>query len=73
MGAKIDFDVSQVLDGAVDTFGQALKAGAKAQEELVKFWSNSLSGGPCTSDWQKRSRDFVSDSASVAQIMRRNG
>lgn len=67
MGAKIDFDVSQVLDGAVDTFGQALKAGAKAQEELVNFWSNSFSSGPYGNDYVKRSKDFLSDSASAAQ------
>jgi hypothetical protein len=67
MAGKIDFDVSQVLDGAVETFGQALKAGVKAQEEIVKWWSNSLNGGSFMGDWQKRSKQFFDDTIPATQ------
>jgi len=67
MDTKVDFDVSQMLDGAVDTFGQALKAGVKAQEDITKWWSNSLNGGGIMGDWQKRSKEFIDETIPTTQ------
>jgi hypothetical protein len=59
--------VTGLFDQAVSTFGDALKAGVKIQEEVGKWWSDALDqAGPVT-DWQKKSRALVSDAIPAAQ------
>jgi len=59
--------VSGLFDQAVTTFGDALKAGVKIQEEVGKWWSDALEqAGPVT-EWQKKSRAMVSEAIPAAQ------
>ena len=65
---KFDSDVSQVLDGAFNAFGDAMKAGVQAQEEVAKFWSNALSGGAGPlGDWQKRTKLMFDEAVPAVQ------
>ena len=58
---------SGLFDQAVATFGDALKAGVKIQEEVGKWWSDALDqAGPVT-EWQKKSRALVSEAIPAAQ------
>ena len=60
-------NVSGLFDQAVSTFGDAMKAGVKIQEEVGKWWSDALQqAGPVT-DWQKQSRALVSEAIPAAQ------
>ena len=65
---RIDSDVTQVMDGAFNAFGDAMKAGVQAQEEIARFWSNTFSsnGGPL-GDWQKRSKLMFEDAVPAVQ------
>jgi polyhydroxyalkanoate synthesis regulator protein len=67
MVTKSDYDVSQMFDSAINAFGDAMKAGVKAQEEIVKWWSNSLNGGTPLGDWQKRSKQMFDEAVPAAQ------
>jgi len=67
MSTRTDSDVMQVLDTAVSAFGDAMKAGVKAQEEMTKCWSDALSSGNPLGDWQKRSRQMFDDAVPAAQ------
>jgi len=62
-----DSDVTQVLDSALGAFGDALKAGVKAQEEMVKWWSGAAESANPLADWQKRSRRFFDEGVPAAQ------
>ena len=67
MSTKTESDVMQVLDTAVNAFGDAMKAGVKAQEEMSKCWSDALSSGNPLGDWQKRSRQMFDEAVPAAQ------
>ena len=59
--------VTGLFDQAVSTFGDALKAGVKIQEEVGKWWSDALEqAGPVT-EWQKKSRALFGDAIPTAQ------
>ena len=58
---------SGVFDQAFATFGDALKSSVKIQEEVGKWWSDTLEqAGPVT-DWQKKSRALVTEAIPAAQ------
>lgn len=63
-------DVMHVLDSAINAFGDAMKAGVKAQEEIVRWWSSALdsngSANPMV-DWQKRGRAMFDEAVPAAQ------
>jgi len=65
--ATRDSDVMQVLDSALGAFGDALKAGVKAQEEMVKWWSGAAESANPLTDWQKRSRRIFDEGVPAAQ------
>ena len=65
--ATRDSDVMQVLDSAIGAFGDALKAGVRAQEEMVKWWSGAAESANPLAEWQKRSRRFFDEAAPSAQ------
>jgi hypothetical protein len=67
MSSKIEADVCQVLDTAVTAFGDAMKAGVKAQEEMSRSWSDAIFVGNPAGDWQKRSRQWFDESVPAAQ------
>ena len=62
-----DLDVMQILDSAVGAFGDALQAGVKAQEEMVKWCSGAVENVSPLADWQKRSRQFFEEGVPAAQ------
>jgi len=67
MSSRTESDVMQFLDTAVAAFGDALKTGVKAQEEMSKWWSDALSGGNPLGDWQARSRQMFDEAVPAAQ------
>jgi hypothetical protein len=65
---KFDSDVTQVMDGALNAFGDAMKAGVQAQEEIAKFWTGAFNGnGGPLGDWQKRSKVMFEDTVPAVQ------
>jgi len=67
MSTKIESDVMQVLDTAVTAFGDAMKAGIKAQEDMSRSWSDAIFCGNPLGDWQKRSRQYFDEAVPAAQ------
>lgn len=65
--SRMEADVMQYFDGALNAFGDAMKSGVKAQEDMVKWWSNALNGGGPLTDWQKRSRAMLDEAVPAAQ------
>jgi hypothetical protein len=64
---KPEFDTTALFDQAVRAFGDAVKAGAKIQEEVGKWWSDAIeSAGPVT-EWQKKARQLLNEVIPVAQ------
>src|SRR3954452_8739507 len=65
---KNESDVTQVLDGACNAFGDAMKAGVQAQEEMTRFWTNALNGSANPlGDWQKRTKLMFEDTVPAVQ------
>ena len=56
-----------VFDQAVSTFGESLKAGVKVQEEVAKWWTDTLEQQSCVTDAQKRCGDVVKEVIPAAQ------
>ena len=56
-----------MLDQAVQTFGDALKAGVKVQEQVASFWTDALDKATPSPEWQKKSRSFVGEVVPAAQ------
>lgn len=65
--ATRESDVMQVLDSALGAFGDALKAGVKAQEEMTKWWTGAAENVNPLADWQKRSRRIFDEGVPAAQ------
>lgn len=59
--------MSSLFDQAVLTFGDALKAGVRIQEEVAKWWTDALEQGGPVQEWQKKSRAIVSEAIPAAQ------
>jgi hypothetical protein len=66
MTTKAETRMTNLFDQAVQTFGDALKAGVKMQEEITRWWSDVMEQGPAQ-EWQKRSRAIVSETIPAAQ------
>jgi hypothetical protein len=49
-----------VFDQAAQTFSDAFKAGVKMQEDVAKWWTETLDQAGPVQEWQKRSRAIVS-------------
>ena len=67
---KNESRVSALFDDAVQSFGEAVKAGVKVQEEIGKWWSDALdqAGGATPVDaWQKKSKAVLSEAIPAAQ------
>ncbi|HTW95598.1 MAG TPA: hypothetical protein VMD30_12425 [Tepidisphaeraceae bacterium] len=69
MSTKTEFDATEVLESAANAFGDAMKAGVKAQEEVVKWWTNALDGGcGCqVTDFRKRAKQLFDEAVPAAQ------
>jgi hypothetical protein len=67
MSTKTEADVKQVMDTATNAFGDAMKAGVKAQEDMTKWWSDTFACGNPLGDFQKKSRLFFDEIGPAAQ------
>ena len=56
-----------MFDTAVGAYAEAMKAGVKVQEDLVKWWGGQMNGSGPFAAWQQRSRAFLEDTAPAAQ------
>jgi hypothetical protein len=56
-----------LLDQAVSTFGEALKAGVKIQDEVGKWWTDALDQTGPAMAWQKRSQAIAQEALPAAQ------
>ena len=61
MATKTADRASGLFDQAVSTFGDAMKAGVKIQEDIGKWWSDALDQSGPAMEWQKRSRAIVQE------------
>ncbi len=57
MTAKTEARMTTLFDQAVQTFGDAMKAGVKIQEEIGRWWSDVIEQAGPVQEWQKRSRN----------------
>jgi len=67
MATKTAEKATGLFDQAVSTFGDALKAGVKIQEEVGKWWTDALDHAGPAMAWQKRSQALVQDAIPAAQ------
>lgn len=67
MNARAETRITGLFDQAVSTFGDALKAGVKIQEEVAKWWSDALDQAGPVQEWQKKSQAIVSEAIPAAQ------
>lgn len=67
MPATAETRFTNLFDQAVQSFGDALKAGVKIQEDVAKWWSDVLDQGNAVNEFQKRSRAIVNEALPVAQ------
>jgi hypothetical protein len=62
-----DLNITGLLDQATQTFSESFKAGVKMQEDVAKWWSETLDQAGPVQEWQKRSRAIVSEAIPAAQ------
>jgi len=70
MPATKDSDVMAVLDSALGAFGDALRAGVKAQEEIGKWWTGAagaVGANEPVAEWQRRSQQLFGEVAPATQ------
>lgn len=58
---------TSLFDQAIGTFGDAMKAGVKAQEEIVGWWNNAFDQAGQVQEWNQRSRAMFSEAIPAAQ------
>jgi polyhydroxyalkanoate synthesis regulator protein len=63
----IEANVTEVFDSALRTYGDAMKAGVRMQEDVAKWWADALEAGGPIQDWQKRSRAVFTETVPAAQ------
>ena len=59
--------VVNFFDQGVQTFGDALKAGVKLQEDTAKWWTDAMEKAGPAQEWQKKGRSVLSEAIPVAQ------
>ncbi|HEY2587782.1 MAG TPA: hypothetical protein VGI81_18700 [Tepidisphaeraceae bacterium] len=67
MPTRIEAGFSELFDQAFDTFTDALKSGAKFQEDVVRWWTGALGHTNPMQDWQKRSQAIMAEAVPAAQ------
>ncbi len=56
-----------LFDQAAQTFSEAFRAGVKMQEDITKWWSDTLDQAGPINEWQKKSRAIVNEAIPAAQ------
>ena len=67
MNSKTEAKLTGLFDQAVQTFGDAMKAGVKFQEEMSKLWTEMIDQSGQLQEWQKQSRTMMGDALPAAQ------
>ena len=67
MPAATETQLTGLFDQAVQNFGEALKAGVKAQEQIANWWTDALNKAVPATEFQKRSRTLASEVIPTAQ------
>jgi hypothetical protein len=65
--SKFEHRASNLVDQAVHTFGDALKAGVRIQEEVGRVWTDVFDQTGPVQDWQKKSRAAFADAIPTVQ------
>ena len=56
-----------LVDQAVQTFGETLKAGVKVQEQVAAYWSEALGKNCPAGEFQRKAKTFFTDAVPAAQ------
>ena len=67
MSATCEAQFTGLFDQAVQTFGDALKAQVKVQEQIASFWSDALGKATPGPEWQKKQRALFGEVIPAAQ------
>lgn len=59
--------MSELFDQAVETFGGAMRAGVKLQEDVAQWWSEAFGQIGSVQEWQKKSSAVLTDTIPMAQ------
>lgn len=64
---KTESKMTGLFDQAVQSFGEAMKAGVRIQEDVAKWWTDAIDQAAPMQQWQKRSRAIMCDVLPTAQ------
>lgn len=67
MPTRTEAGFSELFDQAFDTFTDALKSGAKLQEDVIRWWAGALGPANPVQDWQRRSQSLFAEAVPAAQ------
>lgn len=67
MPATLETPLTGLFDQAARSFGEALQAGVKAQEQLVGYWTDAVGKASPVADYQEKARAAFTGSLPVAQ------
>ena len=64
---QVESEAANVFEQAVQTFGDAIKAGVKIQEDVARWWTDVFDQAGAMQAWQKRSRAIVNEAIPAVQ------
>lgn len=67
MQAKMDFGVKDLFEQAIDTWGGAMKASVKFQDDVARWWTQALSQANSAQEWQKKACAMMAEAIPAAQ------
>jgi len=67
IGEQVQSEAASVFEQAVQTFGDAIKAGVKIQEDVARWWTDVFDQAGAAQTWQKRSRAIVNETIPAVQ------
>jgi hypothetical protein len=68
MATKVaDVNVTGLFDQAMASFSETFRSGVKMQEDVAKWWTDTLDQSGPTQEWQRRSRAIINDAMPAAQ------
>jgi hypothetical protein len=63
----IDTNFTGIFDQASQAFNETFRAGVKMQEDVAKWWTDTLENAGPAQEWQRRSRAILNDAIPAAQ------
>lgn len=67
MPATPEAKMQDLFDQALETFGGALRAGVKFQEDMTHWWNDAMGQFGSVQEWQKKSCAVLTDAIPTAQ------